>query len=293
MTNGKSVDPKHDNEKVSIASLDAWLYELVKRVNTLEASHKAEINMLKDTISKQTDTINELTTRLNEMPIPTPPEFNDEIKETVIATARELTMSQVVSSGLDNRNNLGVQVVAALNNEQREKVKREKNIIVFGLEAAGTTDDDKTSIYQLINTLNVNTNDIENAVRLNNARNNNTRRPHPVLVTLKSSAIRENALKSAKELKNHDIYKKISISPDLMPNERLALKSEVDECKKLNLTLLNAPYYWGIRNGVKRKIDRHTKRFYKEPANQQALQQLSLGNDGSPTEGSSARSQAV
>lgn len=76
---------------------------------------------------------------------------------------------------------------------------------------------------------------------------------------------------SAKELKDQELYKKISISPDLTPNERLALKHEIDECARLNTEMAeDSPYYWGIRRGMMWKLDLKTKRFYKENTTEQS-----------------------
>ena len=171
MTNTKSVDPNHASQNVSTTLLDAWLYDLVKRVDALESAHEAELKNLKQTISDQATTIDELTKQLNDLPNSTSQDLTENIKETVLATARELTTSEVVNNGFITKNkNWGAQVAAAMNSEQREKIKREKNIIIFGLQTAKTPEEDDVSIHQLVSILKVKKDDIERVARLTSAR---------------------------------------------------------------------------------------------------------------------------
>lgn len=271
MTYAKSVDPRRDGVNVTVTLLDTWLYELVKRVDTLDADHKSEISALKNRISElekslieKDAAIDELKVKLSNSP---PLEVTSELHKTIEETARQVAKTELTSRGLNTDNiNFNLNTVAAINNERKEAAKRERNVICFGLQPADTPENDKESTYELVSALKLERADVQRIVRFDNSKKTRTDRPNPVLIEFKSVELRDRAFKGAKELKGNERFLGVSISPDMTPNERILLKREVEECDRLNKTLeTNSPFRWGIRNRTRQKIDVTTKRIYKTP----------------------------
>lgn len=86
---------------------------------------------------------------------------------------------------------MGAQVAAALNLEKREKGKREKYIIIFGLEVANRPEADVDSIHQLVSILKSDKADFDHVKRLKSTKKPDKKHPYPVLVVFKSSAQRK------------------------------------------------------------------------------------------------------
>lgn len=195
MTYAKSVDPRRDGVNVTVTLLDTWLYELVKRVDTLDADHKSEIWAFKNRISdleksliEKDASIDELTVKLSKSP---PLEVTSELNKTIEEKARQLAKTELTSRGLNTNNvNFNVNTVAALNNERKEAAKRERNVICFGLQPADTPENDKESTYELVTALKLERDDVQRCVRFDNSKKTRTDRPSPVLNEFKSVELR-------------------------------------------------------------------------------------------------------
>ncbi len=113
-------------------------------------------------------------------------------------------------------------VVNAAINEQTEREKRKKNLIVFGLPESSKVDieekknEDKSKIEKLFHDLGA----LANPVHQRRFKSNNGK-PGPILVVLNEMSERNSILAKAKELRNKLDYVDVYISPDLTEAERL------------------------------------------------------------------------
>lgn len=172
-------------------------------------------------------------------------------------------MAEVLKRGLEC-DEFKANIAMANSNLTREKEKRAGNLIIYGLKPESDTKSDESKVKSLINTLKAPINSIKRIARLPSK---TTERQSPVLVELNSRSIRDSTLRAARLLKGNAIYVGVQISPDLTPSERLALRLERDACTQLNSDLPeNCPFEWRLRDGMRTKIDKASRRRFRETA---------------------------
>lgn len=187
-----------------------------------------------------------------------------EIKKVVEETAK-VTMAEVVKRGCEYKNDdFEVKLALANNKERRQKEKRAKTIVIFGLKRNDDRKIDEQQAIDLIGALSVPREKINRVTRLLSKQPSLSSRPPPVLVEFNADSTRDSALKATRNLKGKDMYNGVTISPDLTPNERAGLKREQAICDQLNKDLPgDSPFIWRVRNGERAKIDKNTKHIYK------------------------------
>lgn len=229
--------------------------DLMKRVEELESASTIQSSKV-DKIDSDLRSLGPSTSQL------------DDIKKVVEETAKKVTLAEVVKRGLDHNNDdFEVNLALANNKERREKEKRARNLIIFGLNRVESQKDDEKQAYELIDTLKVARDQVERVTRLNSKSSSNSdSRPAPFLIEFVTSSARDGALKSTRNLKGIDKYIEVRVAPDLTPNERAGIKREQAICADLNKDLpVDSPYTWRVRSGERSRIDKNTKRIYKPP----------------------------
>ena len=150
-------------------------------------------------------------------------------------------------------------VVNAAINEQKDREKRKKNIIVYGLPVSkketlnDQLEEDKIEIHKLFSEINVEV----IPVFQRRLKTKAVGKPGPVLVVLNEISERNPILSKAKLLRDKANYKNVFISPDLTAAERMEdyeLRQKRD--KMNNERMSGAPFRYAIRGSsiVKFKI---------------------------------------
>lgn len=208
-------------------------------------------------------TIGDLVKRIEALELSTANQTS-EIKRAVEETAK-VTMAEVVKRGCEYKNDeFEVNIALANNKERREKEKRAKNIVIFGLKQEEDKKVDDGKAFELTDALSVPREQVVRVTRLVSKSPSLSSRSPPFLVEFKTSSTRDNALKATRNLKGLDKYNGVTIAHDLTPNERAGLKREQTICVELNQQLPeNSPFTWRVRNGERTKIDINTKRVYR------------------------------
>lgn len=189
-----------------------------------------------------------------------------EFIKVVEETAKQVTLAEVVKRGTEYKNDeFEVNLALANIKEKREKEKRARNIIIFGLNRVEGKNNDDEQAYELVDTLTVSRDQVERVTRLiSKSSNNLSTRPPPFLIEFKSPSDRDIALKSTRNLKGIEKYNAVKVAHDLTPNERAGIKREQTICNELNKDLADdSPFLWRVRGGERIKIDKNTKRIYK------------------------------
>ena len=147
------------------------------------------------------------------------------------------------------------------------KVRKQHNLIIFAAVLPNAlcpeeqTKNDKDLIKNMLNLIGINVNNkIVSIERLNS----NQTLP-PIRIKFNDTLSPITILKSAKIIKNVTEFKQLSISPDLLVEERAAIQITVQKRnelnKQLNETEPNSPYYYGIRSNkivMKNKVTNKT-----------------------------------
>lgn len=249
----------------------------IKRLVEESISLKNEVDSLKSrlTVSEakidefvkerelRESTIGELVKRIEALEHSTANQ-KSEIKRAVEETSK-VTMAEVVKRGSEYKNDeFEVNLALANNKEPREKEKRSKNIVIFGLKKEVDKNADDGQALELMDALSVPREQVARVTRLISKSSSLSSRPPPFLVEFNTSSTRDNALKATRNLKGLDKYNGVTIAHDLTPNERAGLKREQTICVELNKELPeNSPFTWRVRNGERTKIDINTKRVYR------------------------------
>ena len=140
-------------------------------------------------------------------------------------------------------------VVNAAINESRDRERRKKNVVVFGLaESAKLVGiekalEDKTKVEKIINETGASA-VVTFVKRLRSVGS----KPGPVLVGLSEAADRNPLLLKAKKLREKDEFKNVYICPDLTEAERMedrSLRQKRDEMNKSRKE--NEPFRYAIR----------------------------------------------
>ena len=152
-------------------------------------------------------------------------------------------------------------VINAISAEQKEKVKKEKNVIVFGLtESTRTTkdevkEDDDKCIGEVFDAIGLDKSKVVKHFRL---KSKDKAKPGPLVIELEGSSYQKQVLSVARDLNKVETYKdKVFINPDLTYRERASLKMLLDERKKLNKQEedKNSTFRYVIRNDLLERIE--------------------------------------
>ena len=175
-------------------------------------------------------------------------ECNEALKSYASVT-RGTTESNISESLTPSTDRLKTAIKDARKEEEvelKDRVKRSPNIIIHGLpeqttESIESTDKDKEWVNALINDLHVRVS-IKRAIRIGKPLAGKTR---PILLALANESEKMNLLGNLQALKDMPIYKGISITEDLTPNQRKEFKELSSEAKQLNET--DGSFIWRVR----------------------------------------------
>jgi hypothetical protein len=159
-------------------------------------------------------------------------------------------------------------VLNALNSEANLQKKKEKNIIIFGLEEGSTSNLDNNNIKELLTSIKIDSKLVHKATRLSNKSTVNAGKPGLVLVEFNSKETVQVALKANKLLRSKN-NNKTFINQDLTVSQRKQLRTLNEQKEKLNNDLGNDnDEIWVLRNFNLIKIKR------RKEANQQNVQDV-------------------
>ena len=114
--------------------------------------------------------------------------------------------------------------------ENKERNKKEKNIIVFGLEESKKDsitekkEEDMNQVNKICEILSLQNADVEGVFRLNAK---DKEKPKPLVMVLKNKEARNKFLFAAKNLKSSSEHKSVFLCPDLTEAQRLKYKQLV------------------------------------------------------------------
>lgn len=244
-----------------IHALTRTLYEQREIIRTLND----RVKHLETKVKEQDIIIEKVKKQTEESTQSIQPNLEIGIKKAV-EEVKKATMAEVVGRGLSTcPSEFEINLTMANNKEKHERAKREKNVIIFGLSSTENREADREQVNKIFQHLQVPHENVKRVARLTISMPATNERPAPVLVELMSSTVRDEVLKVAKRLKQNSDLSTIFIAPDLTPNERLVLKRDREVCRDLNSKLSSdSPFFWQVRDGIKTRIDKVTKRVFKQ-----------------------------
>jgi hypothetical protein len=148
-------------------------------------------------------------------------------KETQAAN-RDYPWLNAVNGGKKSEDRLNL--LNVVSDENKERNKKEKNVIVFGLKEstkASVTEkkeEDTNEINQILQQLSLENVTVDGTFRL---KTKNTNKPKPLIIVLKDKETRNKVLYAAKVLKNSVNHKEVFLCPDLTDAQRLKYKALV------------------------------------------------------------------
>jgi hypothetical protein len=173
-------------------------------------------------------------------------------------------------------------VVAIMAKERKQVEDKERNIIVSGLDENPDMAADKEAIKQVMTSLGVGA-AVKASRRIGQGSNG---RPRLVVVELADRPTRDQALNSARQLKVTPPFEKVYVKKDRTLNEMLLENELRKKCAEKNNSLAQSDgpegrlryetdengkkWYWGIRWGELRRIDKATGRILSGPRTQSA-----------------------
>jgi hypothetical protein len=161
-------------------------------------------------------------------------------------------------------------VLNALNTETNHQKKKEKNVIIFGLEEGSTSNIDDKNISNLLKSINIDSNLVHKTTRFTNKSNVHSDKPGLVLVEFKSKETVQIALKANKALRNNNNNNKTFINQDLTISQRNQFKSLNELKLKKNKELQkDSDEIWVIRNFNLIKIKKNNKERRSNLSNEQ------------------------
>jgi hypothetical protein len=152
-----------------------------------------------------------------------------------------------------------IKITQGLIELNKDANKRDKNVIIIGLPNSNDPNPtnrkkhDEDVVKDLFSELSIDPNKIKRVHRFKNKDELNKSKSTPLLIELPDSSDKLYVLKSAKQLKNSNNFKRVYINPDQSESERILTKELVHKRNKLNEELnakgdLNKPFRYGIRN---------------------------------------------
>jgi len=158
--------------------------------------------------------------------------------EAVVQPTRRSYASTLQGSKTEQVNNFRDIVAAAKNEEkaeERERISRQNNKIIFGREETENDQDapdkDKVFYNQLITDLTIGSANAKSIIRIGNKRDGGKR---PIKVTLTSTTNKEKIMNNLRNLKDKG-YNGISVTEDHTMTERNMIKDFTDKSKSANL----------------------------------------------------------
>ena len=151
-----------------------------------------------------------------------------------------------------------IDIINTVTKENKEREKKDKNVIIFGIKESTKTDiiykkaDDLIEIQKLTDTISI---DKDNILRFFRIKSKSG--VPPIIVEMKDSVVRNEFIK-----KSHRKFKDIYVNPDLTEAQRNLDKQLREKCRKLNEPLKlkenwgTATEYWVIRNNDVIKISK-------------------------------------
>jgi hypothetical protein len=143
-----------------------------------------------------------------------------------------------------------VSLLNVVANENKDRDKKEKNIIIFGLEESkketvvAKKEDDMVKLNAIFNVMQVDAPEIDNVFRINGK---DTNKAKPLILVLKSVKERNKILKCTRKLKDSE-YKDVFLSPDLTEAQRAGFKKLVEERNQKNAENTDQEYIFVIRD---------------------------------------------
>ena len=117
-----------------------------------------------------------------------------------------------------------LKVINVMADESKERYKKEKNVIIFGLKESAKesiTDkktDDALEINKILEVLSLKNEKVEGNFRL---KVRDTTKPKPLVLVLKDRETSNKFLQAARKLKNSEVHKSVFLGPDLTEAQRL------------------------------------------------------------------------
>lgn len=181
-------------------------------------------------------------------------------KKTIIPPSIGNDWVQVVKSGGGKPKQPAAQlvVVNASINELKDRERRKKNFIVYGVPepSCTVTVDKRSADEKFIKDILCSIGKSETKpVHTKRLKSKDQAKPGPILVELTDASLRNPVLLAAKSLRNSSAYKSVYISPDLTEAERQLDYQLRQERNKLNTELgNNSPFRYGIRGNQLQKF---------------------------------------
>lgn len=220
-----------------------------------------EFSILKTSLENRLSAIDEENSRLKADNADLKKKLND-IESNNQTCNKPLFSSFIkkISAGAPAITDAESRVFNAISAEQKEKIKKEKNVIIFGLiesarkNSSEKIEDDKVSIDNVFDAINLDKTKIVRHFRL---KSKDTTKPGPLVVELIDSSYQKQVLSVARDLSKTKFKEKVYINQDLTYRERASLKVLLEERKKLNKIEQekNSPFRYIIRNDMLDKIE--------------------------------------
>jgi len=121
-------------------------------------------------------------------------------------------------------------IVNAVSDENKERNKNEKNVIVFGLKEsvkesiADKKVEDDEEVNKICEALSLQSNTVEGVFRL---KTEDTTKPKPLVMVLKDKETRNKFLQAVKQMRTSNDYKTVYLCPDLTEAQRLKFRELV------------------------------------------------------------------
>lgn len=171
----------------------------------------------------------------------------ESMNSSSVATTKPLFSDLFNGSTKKNLENTEINVLNAISVEQGEIKRKEKNIIIYGLNTNDANS--KSDVEKVFDEIKVDKALINKVVKFK--RNNDTNKTAPILVELTNKDVRIEIVKAAKKLKESTSFRNVFINFDLTIAQQALTKQLINERNKLNRELKEQDinnYYYGIRN---------------------------------------------
>jgi len=246
MVNGCSKDPKHSNEKVSVALLDEWLFDIKNQFEGYKTFANGKITELEQAISLLKTENSNLKQKIEVLESNSVSNDNNNTNNNTNSSG----WAAIVAKGKKKSNDQSNLLLAA-SKETKEQIEKEKNVIIHGLKLSTKTEeaeiknDDKMELDKVLNAMKFDKSDkIKSYYRLKT-----NSKPEPLIVVFDNLSTRNYALKLSKNLADTEYKKKVFVNPDMTEAQRINFKRlwlERNEKNDKNDDKDN--YYYGIRN---------------------------------------------
>ena len=239
-----------NGSKISIVSKDASIVEIMIIVNQLKKTTESQevmITTLKENLKQAEDRITNLETNCSSIHANSSPKplFSNLFESKKVITPPH---------------NNEVNILTAVANEQSDKDKREKCLVIMGIPTSNKDnkdEDDRKTVNDILRTIDIDTDKVNFIKRFKTKAN--SIHPGIIKIEVKEKAYKLSILKASKKLKDQgEKFKHIYINPDLTPTQQAAekelikLRNESNSKRKLSD---KSKFYFGIRSGKIVKID--------------------------------------